>query len=362
MARSEARLQFGIWRDGLDGLSPHAKLLYVVLLTEPTVNHAGVGAVRVALWARNANLTVAETQKALAELVDGTYVLMDDETEEVFVRTMIRNDGVWKQPYVLKGALQEALLTTSRFLRRALAGELRKLPPRQPDGVSKAGRPVIYPDPHAAADVLDPQDSPPPVRKPSPDPSETLSEGSQDGSKTLGGRGGGRGGGEVTVSSSSSSVGARTRATRIPEDFTVTDAMVEWARANVPNVDGRRETEKFIDHFLAASGQVSRKQDWVSAWRNWMRKADEFAASRPGHLRSVPAPVLPVDPTAAVNDLRTRGDAQAAANLIGAVWVERAQPPSDRTDPRQWSHARAVEFIDAHEPELRAALTERKTG
>lgn len=193
MARSEARLQFNIWRGGLDGLSPNAKLLYVVLLTEPTINHAGVGAMRVALWARNASLTVAETQKALDELVDGTYLLMDDETEEVFVRTMIRNDGVWKQPYVLKGALQEALLTTSESLRRALAGELRKLPPKKPDGVSKAGKPVIYPDPHAAADLLDPKDSPPPVRKPSPDPSERVSEGSQDGSKTLGGRGRGRG-------------------------------------------------------------------------------------------------------------------------------------------------------------------------
>lgn len=196
MARSEARLQFGIWRNGLAGLSPHAKLLYCVLLTEPTVNHAGVGAVRTSKWGRDAGLTVEETAKALQELTDGEYVVVDDDTEEVFVRTMIRNDGVVDQPYVLKGALKEALHTSSVVIRRALAVELRKLPPRQPDRVGKNGRTVTYPDPHGAADALDPPRPGRPHPEPPGDPSETLSEGSHEkGFETLGGGGGGGGGG-----------------------------------------------------------------------------------------------------------------------------------------------------------------------
>lgn len=204
MARSEARLQFGMWRAGLDGLGPLAKLVYCVLLTEPTLNHCGVGAVRMSRWAKDASLTIADTEKALQELIDGQFVVIDDDTEEVFVRTLIRNDGVASQPYVLKGALREAVLTASPAIRRALASELRKLPPKAPDGVSKAGKRVVYPDPHATADELWP-DLPPPPPKPSrkgpetlfdEDPSETLSKGSSSNpSETLHGGGGGGGGG-----------------------------------------------------------------------------------------------------------------------------------------------------------------------
>lgn len=82
------------------------------------------------------------------------------------------------------------------------------------------------------------------------------------------------------------------RATRLPEDFTVTAEMVAWARANVPHVDGRLQTDMFIDHFRAASGANASKQDWVAAWRNWMRKApattDRGPAFRPAVNGSAP--------------------------------------------------------------------------
>lgn len=154
MARSEARFQFTIWR-GLEGTNANARLLYAVLLTDPTVNHAGVGPIRLTKWARNASLTAEEALKALTELSDGDFVIFDEDTDEVLVRTMIRNDGVADQPFVLKGAIKEALRTESSVLRRALAAELRKLPPRKPDSVSRGGKPVTYPDPHAAADELE---------------------------------------------------------------------------------------------------------------------------------------------------------------------------------------------------------------
>jgi hypothetical protein len=196
MARSEARLQFGMWRTGLDGRSAHAKLVYAVLLTEPTLSQCGVGAVRLSRWARDASLTTAETEKALSELAGDdpltAQVLIDDDTEEVLVRTLVRRDGIAEQPYVLKGALKEALMVASPLLRRVLASELRKLPPRQPDGVSKAGKPVIYPDPHATADLLDP---PPAPLRTSRKGSETLSDGVENPSETLRGSGGGSGGG-----------------------------------------------------------------------------------------------------------------------------------------------------------------------
>lgn len=80
----------------------------------------------------------------------------------------------------------------------------------------------------------------------------------------------------------------RPRATRIPEDFTVTADMVEWARDNVPDVDGRRETDKFMDFWRAKPGSAGVKADWVSTWRNWMRKsAEDLEQRRPTRLRAV---------------------------------------------------------------------------
>ena len=155
----------------------------------------------------------------------------------------------------------------------------------------------------------------------------------------------------------------RKRGTRIPENFPVTPEMVAWARAQCPNVDGRHETAKFVDYWTAASGRNAVKLDWVATWRNWMRKAEEDAGRRrPGHLRSVPATPLPDDPGAAFDELRERGAGREASRLLGIPYMPPPQPPSDKTPPPQWARDRAIEWIDAHEAELRAALTGRKTG
>lgn len=176
MARTEARLKQHVWR-GLHGTTPHAKLLYTVLLTESTLNHAGVGAIRPDKWSRNAELSMDDTEAAVRELHAKQYVILDEETGEFLVRTLIRNDDIADQPYLLKGALKEALHTESALLRRVLAAELRKLPPKRPDGVGKNGRLVVYPDPHAVADQLD--SGPPPGS--GGQPVETLSSGSPNG-------------------------------------------------------------------------------------------------------------------------------------------------------------------------------------
>lgn len=71
----------------------------------------------------------------------------------------------------------------------------------------------------------------------------------------------------------------RKRATRIPDDFAVTPAMVDWAREHVPELirrgRGKRETDKFVNYWRAKSGKDATKHDWVATWRNWMLKAEE---------------------------------------------------------------------------------------
>lgn len=71
--------------------------------------------------------------------------------------------------------------------------------------------------------------------------------------------------------------GARRRATRIPEDFSVDASMVDWAREHAPHVDGRIETEQFRDYWQAKSGKDATKLDWPATWRTWMRREEQKA-------------------------------------------------------------------------------------
>lgn len=232
MPRSEARLQFDIW-EGLEGLSADARLVYCVALTDRSVNHAGQGFIRIDRWERAAALPGERIEKAMVELEREPHVAFDRTTGEFLIRTMIRRDGYAEQPYLLKGALAAARNIESKHLRRVLAKELRKLPPRKPDGVSKSGNAIVYPDPHACADEIDPgapgpqgphglpsEEGPETLFGDSPDPVEThLSvapnpvspSASQKGVEREGGGGTGGGGGSTPVTTSAEIKEAATR-------------------------------------------------------------------------------------------------------------------------------------------------------
>lgn len=61
-------------------------------------------------------------------------------------------------------------------------------------------------------------------------------------------------------------------AQRIPDDFSVTETMREWAAREVPAIDVDVQTANFIDYWQAKSGNAT-KLDWVATWRTWMRNA-----------------------------------------------------------------------------------------
>jgi hypothetical protein len=67
-------------------------------------------------------------------------------------------------------------------------------------------------------------------------------------------------------------------ATRIPENFEVTDAMRDWAAKETPSVDVELQTANFRDYW-ASKAKDATKLDWVAAWRTWMRN-DEDRKSR----------------------------------------------------------------------------------
>jgi len=59
--------------------------------------------------------------------------------------------------------------------------------------------------------------------------------------------------------------------TPLPDDFTITDAMRQWATTTVPNLDIDWHTASFCDYWRARPSNAMKK-DWVATWRNWMRQ------------------------------------------------------------------------------------------
>lgn len=79
------------------------------------------------------------------------------------------------------------------------------------------------------------------------------------------------------------------RARAISSDFELTPALREWGEENFPRVELVAETQKFIDHFTANGKPM---KDWTAAWRNWIRRASEFAPRSNGS-RDLDYPDLP---------------------------------------------------------------------
>lgn len=67
---------------------------------------------------------------------------------------------------------------------------------------------------------------------------------------------------------------ARKRASTVPLKFKITDEMREWAAQAVPLVDLDAKLPEWIDYWR---GTGKTMKDWVSVWRNGMRKQQEFA-------------------------------------------------------------------------------------
>ena len=132
MARSEARIFTSIWKDqDFLALPPAAQRLYMFLLSQDDLTQCGVLALRPRRWAsKAAGLTAADIEQDLKTLAAGLqpFVVIDDGTEELLVRSLVRRDEIWKQPNVMKSAREAARLVESPSIRAALLAELRRIP------------------------------------------------------------------------------------------------------------------------------------------------------------------------------------------------------------------------------------------
>jgi hypothetical protein len=276
MARDYARVKLSIWADDdFRMLSREAQHLYFVLLTSPKLDYCGVTDWRAGrIAALSNNWIVEQVEEAAAELSRGLYLVIDEETEEVLIRSFVRNDGLMDQPNMAVSMMKAQAAVASTALRQIVLHELKRLKAKEPHlkGWARLGDLLDNPS-------LDPSDYPsftPSVRAsvdPSVSPSGEGSVGpkpkaSVDPSPTPAP--------SPTPTPAPPSGAPHKRGTRLPKDWKPTEEDVTWQRSkNISDLLARRELEKFTNYWNAKSGKDATKLDWSATWRNWLLTSQE---------------------------------------------------------------------------------------
>lgn len=136
MAREYARIRVSIADDDdLENLSMDAQWLYFrVLIPEVSMNLAGVVDWRPKRLIQKArDCTMERFLAAAAELEQGRYVLFDLDTDEAFVRALIRSDEVMRNPKSAVGVVRAYRATASKTLRSAIVSEVVRERNEHPD-------------------------------------------------------------------------------------------------------------------------------------------------------------------------------------------------------------------------------------
>lgn len=144
MARNFGKIFARIWNDrDFRALPAGPQRLYLFLVTQDNVDHSGMLPITLKRWAAAAEgMTVAQVEDDLDVLDRARFVVTDGETEELLIRTFIRNDEVYKQPKVMLAAVTAAQKIISVRLRLALLAEVGRLPLEDlPDAPTKTGAP-----------------------------------------------------------------------------------------------------------------------------------------------------------------------------------------------------------------------------
>ncbi|MBH1939151.1 hypothetical protein I5Q34_33665 [Streptomyces sp. AV19] len=130
MARGHGRILSSIWEDAdFLALTEQQQRLYLFLISQPNLNHAGLLPLTLRRWARKAQgLSPADLDHHLSALTDAAFIVMDEDTEELLIRSFVRNDGVWKQPKVMGAMVSGAQEISSPLLRHALLTEMDRIP------------------------------------------------------------------------------------------------------------------------------------------------------------------------------------------------------------------------------------------
>jgi hypothetical protein len=101
--------------------------MYGFLISQTDLDHSGIISWRPARWALDLNEPEEDVRAWLKELEQAKFVVIDEEWQELLVRSLIRRDEIWKLPNVFKAAAGSATASKSRRIKGALYGEVRRI-------------------------------------------------------------------------------------------------------------------------------------------------------------------------------------------------------------------------------------------
>ncbi|OBK04045.1 hypothetical protein A5637_13265 [Mycolicibacterium fortuitum] len=158
MANTAALIRESIWRNKeFRALTRGAQCTYLQLCSQKDLDCAGLLTLNIGVLAKGcAGIDQDTIRDDLKELEAERFVFIDEDTDELFIRSYMRTAEVIKSPNIFKSALKSAGLVESEKLRVEVAGELRRLRRAEADRL---------------ADQLNPSETP---RGDATKPSETL--------------------------------------------------------------------------------------------------------------------------------------------------------------------------------------------
>lgn len=126
MAREHGRVMVAVWSDpDWISLSEAAQRAYILALTQPDLSYAGVLATRYKRWsALSSTSSIGKIRRAFRELEDAGYLMTDDDTEEMWIRTFVKHDGVLTVPNVTRAMVKAYRVIQSPRIKAAFVDEL----------------------------------------------------------------------------------------------------------------------------------------------------------------------------------------------------------------------------------------------
>jgi hypothetical protein len=135
MARQFGAIKTSIWGDDeFTDLTVAAQQLYFYLTTGPTTSLVGVADWRPRKIVPKArDLTADWIETTALELSERRYIILDEDTEEVLVRSFMRHDGCLKQRNMADGIVRAYADVASKALKSHVRHELRRIHSENPE-------------------------------------------------------------------------------------------------------------------------------------------------------------------------------------------------------------------------------------
>lgn len=266
MARDRANIRTDMWGDeDWRELTVGAQHLYMLLLSSPKLNYAGVTEWRPGrLAAMTAGATKETVCAAAQELVEHLFIVVDEDTEEVLIRSFLKHDGLMKQPKLVVSMANAFAGTASAKIRQVIAFEVQKLKVNEPDlnawnvrqvetVLASTGKPASEFTHDFTLNFT---------------PGLTLNGGQDLGVPTTTAT--------TTTTSISNDIDSslaqkKKRATVLPDSWVPTREHIEYA--NKKGLDIEHEVLMFRNHALAND---RRQASWNGAFTTWMGKSRSF--------------------------------------------------------------------------------------